>query len=174
MQLSWTTLPYRRLLFAGFAVFVLYSSFTDLVEEFAAGESLHQMLDDVALFLISTAMLVLFYIDYLSQQQQLRALSGTLQSMRGRLNQIDSESSRIAKQYRSVIQKQFEQWKLSPGEQEIALALIKGLSFREISELRDTREKTVRQQAASVYKKANLSGRHELAGWFFEDLLNPE
>jgi len=63
---------------------------------------------------------------------------------------------------------------LIPAEQEIAMSLIKGLSFREVAELRQTREKTARQHAANVYRKAGLSGRHELAGWFFEDLFNPE
>ena len=49
--------------------------------------------------------------------------------------------------------------------------MLKGLSFREIAELRETREKTVRQQASSVYRKAGVAGRNELAAWFFEDML---
>lgn len=173
MQLPQTAIPYRSAIFAGFAIFVMYSTLTDIIEEFRAGESLGEMFDDVVLFTASAILLAAFCIDYLAQQRALRDLRGQLQATRGQLHKMDAESSEIAKRYRGVIQKQFDQWKLSPGEQEIALALIKGLSFREIAELRNTREKTVRQQATSVYKKAGLTGRHELAGWFFEDLLKP-
>lgn len=174
MQLSLASIPHRGAFIGGFAAFVLFSSAEDIIEEFSDGQAPLQMLDDISLFLISAFLLIIFLIDYLNQQKSLHELSGQLESMRGRLKKIDTDSVEIARQYRTVIQKQFDQWKLSPGEQEIALALIKGLSFREVAELRDTREKTVRQQAASVYKKAGLSGRHELAGWFFEDLLNPD
>ncbi|MEM7258753.1 MAG: hypothetical protein AAF404_15355 [Pseudomonadota bacterium] len=174
MTQSLTAMPLRSVVFGGFALFVLYSSLSDIIEEFGNGESLFEMFDDVSLFTISVVLLFWFCKDYLAQQRALQELDGQLKSMRGKLSQIDADSSKIARQYRSVIQKQFEHWKLSPGEQDIAIALIKGLSFREVAELRNTREKTVRQQAAAVYRKAGLSGRHELAGWFFEDLLNPE
>ncbi len=174
MHLSLKQIPGRRAIFAGFAAFVLYSSLTDIIEEFGSGESPMEMLDDIGLFVVSAVLLIIFFIDYVDQQRALQNLSTQLASTKGQLEKLDARSGEIARQYRTVIQKQFEQWKLSPGEQEIALALIKGLSFKEVAQLRDTREKTVRQQAASVYKKAGLSGRHELAGWFFEDLLSPD
>ena len=64
-------------------------------------------------------------------------------------------------------------WGLTKSEQEVAMLLLKGLSFREISEVRDTKEKTVRQQASSIYVKANVDGRHEFAAWFLEDFMEP-
>jgi len=45
------------------------------------------------------------------------------------------------------------------------------LSFKEIAAVRKTLEKTVRQQASSIYKKAGVSGRHEFSAWFIEDIL---
>ena len=58
-------------------------------------------------------------------------------------------------------------------EREVALLLLKGLSTRDIADLRETREATVRQQAQGVYRKAQLEGRAELAAFFLEDLLAP-
>lgn len=72
-----------------------------------------------------------------------------------------------------AIDLQLTEWGLSPTEKEIALFLLKGLSFREISEIRGTNEKTVRQQALKVYEKSNLSGRTELSAFFLEDMLQP-
>ncbi|MFK3865693.1 helix-turn-helix transcriptional regulator [Pseudoalteromonas rhizosphaerae] len=51
------------------------------------------------------------------------------------------------------------------------MLLLKGLSFKEISALRSTKEKTVRQQASDIYSKADLEGRHEFAAWFLEDFM---
>jgi DNA-binding NarL/FixJ family response regulator len=75
------------------------------------------------------------------------------------------------KSFHQVIQWQFTEWKLSPSEQDVALLVLKGLSFKEIAALRETKEKTVRQQATSIYSKTGLNGRHEFAAWFFEDML---
>jgi len=57
------------------------------------------------------------------------------------------------------------------SESEEAL-LIKGLSIKEISELRDVKEKTVCQQATSIYVKSGYAGRHKLAAHFIEYLMN--
>ena len=53
----------------------------------------------------------------------------------------------------------------------MAFLLLKGMSLKEIAEIRDTAEKTARVQSMSIYAKAGLSGRSELAAFFLEDLL---
>lgn len=70
-----------------------------------------------------------------------------------------------------VLKEQFEIWKLTQTERQVAMLLLKGLSFKEIASVRNTMEKTVRQQASSIYKKADVSGRHAFSAWFIEDLL---
>ena len=70
-----------------------------------------------------------------------------------------------------LIQQQFTAWELTDSEQAVGLLLLKGLSFREIAGLRETREKTVRAQASAIYRKAGVSGRHAFSAWFIEDFL---
>lgn len=72
------------------------------------------------------------------------------------------------------IDAQLEKWGLTNSEKEIAFLLLKGLSTKEIAELRSTSEKTVRGQATSIYSKSSLSGRSELSAYFLEDLLVPK
>ncbi|MEO6774814.1 MAG: helix-turn-helix transcriptional regulator [Kofleriaceae bacterium] len=72
-----------------------------------------------------------------------------------------------------AIDAQLARWQLSPAETEIALLLLKGLSHKEIAQIRSVSETTVRQQARSLYRKADLSGRNDLAAFFLEDLLGP-
>ena len=71
------------------------------------------------------------------------------------------------------VQEDFEKWGLSPAEKEIALLLLKGLRLQEIANLRATSERTVRQQAQSIYRKAGLDSRADLAAYFIEDFINP-
>jgi DNA-binding CsgD family transcriptional regulator len=71
------------------------------------------------------------------------------------------------------IDQQLERWQLSAAEKEIAFLLLKGLSLKDIAQLRGTGEKTVRAQSASIYAKAGLAGRSELSAFFLEDLLVP-
>jgi DNA-binding NarL/FixJ family response regulator len=63
-------------------------------------------------------------------------------------------------------------WKLSAAEKEIGMLLLKGLSLREIAEVRGTSERTVRQQSLAIYSKAAVAGRAELSAFFMEDFLD--
>ena len=64
-------------------------------------------------------------------------------------------------------------WSLTTAEREVALLMLKGLRHKDIASLRGTSERTVRQQALTIYKKAHLDGRTDLAAFFLEDLLQP-
>jgi DNA-binding NarL/FixJ family response regulator len=72
-----------------------------------------------------------------------------------------------------AIEKQFTNWHLTKAESEIGLLLLKGFSHKEAAGLRQTSERTVREQARSLYGKAHLSGRSSLSAFFLEDLLLP-
>ncbi len=72
-----------------------------------------------------------------------------------------------------AIEGQFNLWNLTESEREVALLLLKGLSSKEVAAVRATSERTVREQARSVYSKAGLSGRSALSAFFLEDLLAP-
>lgn len=73
-----------------------------------------------------------------------------------------------------AIDQQLTKWKLTVAEKEVAFLLLKGLSLKEIADLRKTTEKTARVQSMAVYAKAGISGRSELSAFFLEDLLLPQ
>lgn len=62
------------------------------------------------------------------------------------------------------------QWGLSAAEIDIAWMILKGLAFKEIAVARGTSERTVRQQAQSIYRKSGLPNRAEFSAHFLEDL----
>ena len=73
----------------------------------------------------------------------------------------------------SSINEQLCKWELTAAEKEVAFLLIKGFSLKEIADYRGTTEKTARTQSATIYAKAGLTGRSQLAAFFLEDLLIP-
>jgi DNA-binding CsgD family transcriptional regulator len=82
-----------------------------------------------------------------------------------------NEAGRYLNGLTGAIDAQLNRWNLSKAEKEIALLLLKGLSHKEIAQIRNTSERTARQQALAVYEKSNLGGRAELSAFFLEDLL---
>ena len=71
-----------------------------------------------------------------------------------------------------AIEYQFQAWRLTAAEADVAGLMLKGASHKEISVARDTTEATIRQQAQSIYRKSGLSGRAELAAYFLESLFD--
>lgn len=101
------------------------------------------------------------------------ALEGQLEVTRAEAERWRSEARDLMAGLGRAIDEQFERWALSPAEKETGLLLLKGLSHKEIAEARSVTEATARQQARSLYKKAGLSGRADLAAFFLEDLMLP-
>jgi len=83
------------------------------------------------------------------------------------------ESSELIAGLGVAIKKQFSSWQLTKAEAEVGLFLLKGLRHKEIATIRETSERTIREQARALYRKSGLSGRSALSAFFLEDLLLP-
>lgn len=143
----------------------------DIVREHRQGE-IHSHL----YFELMVAILSLSWIFHLLRENFRKAdRLGNLQIHIDQLSleaqQWKDQNSRLIHGLSDSIQAQLLQWGLTAAEREIALLLLKGLSFKEIAEIRSTSEKTTRQQALMIYQKSKLPGRAELSAFFFEDLL---
>lgn len=108
-----------------------------------------------------------------AQRQELEALGQDLEASRREAARWRAEHGALMRGLGAAVDRQFDVWGLTAAEKEVAGLLIKGLSHKELAELRGVSEATARQQARSIYKKANLGGRHELAAFFLEDVLGP-
>ena len=92
----------------------------------------------------------------------------------GRLRTADARNQRLSGQFADYVRARFTDWNLSRSEQEIAWLVLKGFSFTEIATLRTVQEKTVRQQATSIYAKSSSGSRNEFIAHFIQDLLTAE
>jgi len=74
-------------------------------------------------------------------------------------------------QYRQAIVEQFDEWEATDAERDVGQLILRGLSHKEIARLRNTSEATVRQQAQSLYRKANMPNKGAFSAYFLEDVL---
>lgn len=84
-----------------------------------------------------------------------------------------AESRKYLQGLSEAIDHQLTKWNLTTAEKEVAFLLLKGLSLKEVAEIRKTSEKTARVQSMAIYAKSGLAGRSELSAFFLEDLLLP-
>jgi len=66
----------------------------------------------------------------------------------------------------------FEEWGLTPGEEDVALFALKGCDVAEIARLRGAAAGTVRSQLSQIYAKAGVNSQAMLVSLFIEDLLH--
>lgn len=107
--------------------------------------------------------------------------SARFQEIETRMQDMASESLKTRQQLNNLkrgvadaMAQQFETWRLSPSEADVALLLLKGLSLKEIAGIRSCSLSTIRHHASVIYQKSGLDGRAQLSSYFFEDLLSSE
>jgi len=150
---------------------IMCLNFIDVVTDISLGVPLDHILLE-SLIVIASGIGAIFLIKNMyALTSDIARLKQALLVSDDKFRNISDEMKSARHEYSAVIHSQFEQWSLTPSEQEVAMLLLKGLSFKEISGVRNTKEKTVRQQASVIYSKASVEGRHEFAAWFLEDFM---
>lgn len=147
-------------------------SFVDIVQDWEGmgGLNTHILVEAVLGLIAFSAFFVMIYWS-IEQNKKLKSLKTSLSTTIKQLNASQKQTQKLMGEFSKLIQNQFNEWNFTDSEKEVGLLLLKGFTLDEIASLRETKEKTVRQQASNLYKKAGIAGRHELVAYFFEDLL---
>lgn len=148
-----------------FAVVVVLIGW-DLFVDYGEGVSLWHLTFEFGIFLVALSGMVLMW-------WQLDRTRSDLVEALVEAEQWKKESNELIQGLGVAIEHQFERWQLTKAESEVGLFLLKGLSHKEIAGIRQTSERTVREQSRALYRKSGLSGRSSLSAFFLEDLLLP-
>ncbi len=154
------------------AVFLLVAF--DIMKDYQEGAVLeHVTLEGL---IATLALFGIFYVlkDSFRVKKDLHRTEQEFSEFRKDAERWRSESRKFLEGLSSAIDLQLEKWSLTKAEKDVAFLLLKGLSSKEIAEIRNTAEKTVRVQATSIYAKSGISNRSELSAFFLEDLLVPQ
>lgn len=146
----------------------------DLVTDFSEGVQFWHVLIEGATAVAALAGVFLMLKGSLALKRSLADEKKTSSALKIEAERWRSEYKKTIEGLSQAIDTQLTTWGLTRSEKEVAFLLLKGLSLKEIAEIRKTAEKTARSQSIAVYAKASLSGRSELAAFFLEDLLLPE
>jgi DNA-binding CsgD family transcriptional regulator len=150
---------------------LVIASGVDLLSDFSENADLSHVIKEAVIVAISLTAIAWLLLDMRRQAYEIKDLRNELSTIRKPGKTPTKEVLEAKKTLSHVISQQFDDWNLSNSEKEVGWLLLKGLSLREIAMLRNTLEKTVRQQASSLYKKAGINGRHTFSAWFIEDVL---
>ena len=152
-------------------VIIMSLNFIDVLTDISLGVPIWHIFSEMLIVIVSAIGALFLIKDIRTKTFDIATLKQALLTSDDKFRNVSDEMKRARHEYSTVIHSQFKQWMLTPSEQEVAMLLLKGLSFKEISGVRNTKEKTVRQQASVIYSKANVEGRHEFAAWFLEDFM---
>lgn len=84
---------------------------------------------------------------------------------------LEQSLANASAEVHAVIEAQFEEWRLSPAEHDIAMFLVKGLGTQEIADMRGSAEGTVKAHFAAIFRKAGVHSRAELLSVLIDRLL---
>jgi len=149
-------------LFAGIAFLIGW----DVIADYNEGAHFEHIAAELFILLAAAGGVLLLW-------RQLNQTQADLAQARVETEQWRRENSELIQGLGMAINKQFNTWNVTKAEAEVGLFLLKGLSLKEIAQLRQTSERTIREQARALYRKSGLSGRSELSAFFLEDLLLP-
>jgi DNA-binding CsgD family transcriptional regulator len=168
--------PRRPFVEVGVLLAIALLLVVDFVDDAAKTSTLHVGVE-VAATALALAAALRTWLRWVAAR---RALGRQVDELRGRLGVVSAEAERWRAEAKDTLQglgaaieRQCDRWALTEAERAVAVLLLKGLSMKEIADARGTAERTTRQQALAVYRKAGLTGRAELAAFFLEDLLLP-
>ncbi len=166
-----TNIRKNELFFIVLLAIIAIMNVSDFIIDLQEGSTTFHLVQEAFLVIASLGGIGYLLREVGQRRSELEKIKAQLTQTTSQLTESNEKLQSVHKQYREVIDKQLKDWSLTPSEKDVAVLLLKGLSFEEIAGVRETKEKTVRQQATAIYRKSGLNGRYEFAAWFFEDFL---
>jgi DNA-binding CsgD family transcriptional regulator len=153
--------------FALFTVLIVI----DIAHDLASGVAVYHVVLELLMMLAAAAGAFYFWRWLRVARQVERDLAQDLKKANAETVHWQEETRDLLSNLRKVIDKQFIQWEFSPTDRAIAFYLLNGLSLKEIAELRGSTDKSVKQQAYLLYRKAGIGGRAEISAFFLGGLI---
>lgn len=163
----------ERIFIAGILILVAALVVVDIVVDSREGVILWHIFAEGLVGLLALAGVFYLLRGTVTLRQRLQKEIKEFSAYKEEAERWRADSKKYIEGLARAIDLQLTKWNLTVAEKEVAFLLLKGLSLKEIAEVRKTTEKTARVQSMAIYAKAGLAGRSELSAFFLEDLLAP-
>lgn len=160
------------LFIAGIFVVIAIVILIDVINDLKAGGSLIHV--GLEICVVGLALAALGWIgirSFRAMQDRIEVSQQRLQELEGEAARWREQVARLKPNLEDALTKQFKAWKFTEAEEEIARLILKGLSNKEIAEVRASSEKTIKQHTTAIYRKSGLTSRSQIAAFFLEDLF---
>lgn len=151
---------------------IVLSLIVDMVFDIRDGIPVSHLWHEGILILLCLSVLLLQSLSLKRQREELAVSAEKIRQGEIERAEFQKKIQHVSKDFSQVVEEEFQRWNLTEGERDVAILLVKGMSMKEIAETRHTSEATVRQQAASIYRKSGQEGRSRLTAYFLEDLFS--
>lgn len=152
---------------------VFAGSLTDLLLDRPESWLSAHVLFEIGVMCLSLGLALTLWLGWAQTSRSLSDLRRSMEARQAERDRWRESAQKVLEGLGAAIDRQFQEWELTPAEREVALLLLKGYSHKHIASATHRSERTVRQHAVAVYRKAGLSSRAELAAFFLEDLMLP-
>lgn len=164
----------ERLVIAGILVLVAILVGVDIFTDSKEGVEIWHVLVEGGIGLVALAGVFYLLRGTITLRHRLEKEIEDFSAFKREAEAWRADSKKYVEGLARAIDQQLTKWHLTVAEKEVAFLLLKGLSLKEIADVRNTTEKTARVQSMAIYAKAGISGRSELSAFFLEDLLLPQ
>lgn len=162
-----------RLLLAVVLVVIMVGGTIDLVLDAPTDWLSFHVLFELGMIVAALVSATALWLGWWRSRQAVVAMARSLEERRAERDAWRASAEKVLDGLGRAIDRQFDTWGLTPAEREIALLILKGHGHKQIAGLTGRSERTVRQHAVTVYGKAGLGSRAELAAFFLQDLILP-
>jgi len=153
---------------------LLIFSLWDITNDIIQGVDHLHWISEALFFLFIGWLFIVFFKNLLDQRKKIEKLIFNNEQLNKKSTYWKSKTSKIRANLRKDIEEQLKSWGLSTTEITVAFLVIRGYSFPQIANLLKKSERTVRQQAIEIYKKAGFNSRSEFAAFFIESIFEFE
>jgi DNA-binding CsgD family transcriptional regulator len=165
--------PHTDLALALVFLAIVAGGITDLILDAPPDWASPHILVELALITLSLGLAAYLWWGWRRTRTALREARTALTARNTERDHWHASTRRLLEDLGVAVNRQFAAWELTRAEREVAVLLLKGLSHKEIAAQTSRSERTVRQHAVALYRKAGLAGRAALAAFFLGDLALP-
>ena len=162
-----------RLLLAVVLVVIIVGGTIDLVLDAPTDWLSFHVLFELGMIVAALVSATALWLGWWRSRQAVVAMARSLEERQAERDAWRANAEKALDGLGRAIDRQFDVWGLTPAEREVALLILKGHGHKQIAGLTGRSERTVRQHAVTVYGKAGLGSRAELAAFFLQDLMLP-
>lgn len=145
----------------------------DAIDDLSHGANWVHIAVEAAILFMAALWIISICVRYFLSKGQNIKMRSDLVNIKQDLDTYKRETAHLAHGLGLKIDQQLDSWDMTKAEKEVALLLLKGLSNKEIANIRNTSEKTTIQQVSKIYEKSGIHNRAEFSAFFLEDLLLP-